>query len=215
MSWFSELLATFGNFVLSIISTLGYGGIIILMMLESMVFPIPSELVMPFAGFLIAQGKFSFLYVIICSSIGSIIGSIISYYIGLYGGISLINSYGKYLLIDHDDLKKTQAWFHKRGELTIFIARLVPVVRHLISLAAGIGEMKKKTFIIYTIIGATIWNSLLAYLGYVLGQHWDVIGRYTRELDIIILLLLLIGVVFYIYRHLQKRKKDKLKKKQE
>jgi len=206
MSFLSELFATLGSFALSTISTFGYGGIFFLMMLESMVLPVPSELVMPFAGFLIEKGSFTFLYVIIASTLGSITGSLIFYYIGKTGGHALVERYGKYVLINHDDVKKTEEWFNKRGELTIFFARLIPVIRHLISLIAGIGKMNVKKFAFYTIIGAALWNGILAYLGFILGQHWEQVNQYTDQISIVIVILLIGFVVYFAYRHLKKRK---------
>jgi membrane protein DedA with SNARE-associated domain len=211
MSILSELLAVAGQFMLSTISYFGYFGIFFLMTLESMVFPVPSEFVMPFAGFLVSQGQFNIVLVIVYSSLGSITGSLLSYYIGKRWGYKLVVSYGKYILVDIEDLKKTEAWFTKRGELTIFISRLVPVVRHLISLVAGIGKMNVKKFLVYTIIGATIWNLFLVYLGYVLGQHWHEITQYTEEIDIGIVILLIIGCIYFIYRHIMRKKKDAVK----
>ena len=211
MSILSEIMAAIGTFALSLISSLGYAGIFFLMMLESMVVPVPSEFVMPFAGFLIAQGDFTFPLVIVFSSLGSITGSLLSYYIGKRWGYKLVVSYGKYVLVDIEDLKKTEAWFTKRGELTIFISRLIPVVRHIISLVAGIGKMSVKKFLLYTIIGATIWNSILAYLGYVLGQHWHEVTQYTKEIDILIVILLIIGCIYFIYRHIKRKNKDTIK----
>jgi membrane protein DedA with SNARE-associated domain len=178
------------------------------MMLESMVVPVPSEFVMPFAGFLVEQGTLNFYLVILASTLGSITGSLIFYYIGKTGGHRLIEKYGKYVLVDHEDIKKTEEWFNKRGELTVFIARLVPVVRHLISLIAGIGRMNVKKFSFYTIIGAAIWNAILTYLGVYLGQHWEEVSQYMEELDIVIVLLLLIGCVYFAYRHITRRKKN-------
>ncbi len=172
-----------------------------------MVFPVPSEVVMPFAGYLAATGQFNLILVIAFSTLGSIIGSLLSYYIGKRWGTRLIETYGKYVLVDLDDLKKTEAWFKKRGELTIFASRLIPVVRHLISLVAGVGKMNIKKFTIYTIAGAAIWNALLAYLGYVLGQNWEQVTRYTEELSIIVVILLIIGCIYYVYRHMRRRKK--------
>jgi membrane protein DedA with SNARE-associated domain len=206
MSFLSELFAALGSFALSTISTFGYGGIFFLMMLESMVLPVPSELVMPFAGFLIEKGSFTFLFVIIASTLGSITGSLIFYYIGKTGGHALVERYGKYVLINHEDVIKTEKWFNKRGELTIFFARLIPVVRHLISLIAGIGKMNVKKFMLYTIIGATLWNAILAYLGFILGQHWEEVNQYTDQISIVIVILLIGFVVYFVYRHLKKRK---------
>jgi membrane protein DedA with SNARE-associated domain len=213
MSILSDILAAAGQFMLSTISYLGYFGIFFLMALESMVFPVPSEFVMPFAGFLVSQGQFNIILVILFSSLGSITGSLLSYYIGKRWGTRLIVSYGKYVLVDIDDLKKTEEWFNRRGELTIFASRLVPVVRHLISLVAGIGKMNVKKFSFYTILGATIWNALLVYLGYMLGQNWEKVTRYSDEISIVIVILLLIGVLYFAYRHILKRNKRLAKKK--
>jgi membrane protein DedA with SNARE-associated domain len=206
MSFLSGLFAALGSFALSAISTFGYGGIFFLMMLESMVLPVPSELVMPFAGFLIEKGSFSFLFVVIASTLGSITGSLIFYYIGKTGGHALVERYGKYVLINHEDVIKTEKWFNKRGELTIFFARLIPVVRHLISLIAGIGKMNVKKFTLYTIIGAALWNGILAYLGFILGQHWAEVNQYTDQISIVIVILIIGFVVYFVYRHLKKRK---------
>ena len=178
------------------------------MMLESMVVPVPSEFVMPFAGFLVAQGNFNFILVIITSSLGSITGSLLFYYIGKTGGHTLVEKYGKYVLVDTEDIKKTEKWFNKRGELTIFIARLIPVVRHLISLIAGIGKMNVKKFTLYTILGATLWNGILTYLGFILGQHWNEVSQYLEELDIIIVILLIVGCLYFAYRHITRKKKN-------
>ena len=208
MSILSEILAAIGGFALSTISLLGYAGIFFLMMLESMVVPVPSEFVMPFAGFLVAQGNFNFILVIVASSLGSITGSLIFYYIGKTGGHTLVEKYGKYVLVDTEDIKKTEKWFNKRGELTIFIARLIPVVRHLISLIAGIGKMNVKKFALYTILGATLWNGILTYLGFILGQHWNEVSQYLEELDIIIVILLIVGCLYFAYRHITRKKKN-------
>jgi membrane protein DedA with SNARE-associated domain len=177
------------------------------MMLESMVVPVPSELVMPFAGFLIVQGTFNFFLVIVVSTLGSITGSIIFYYIGKTGGHTLVERYGKYVLVDSNDILKTEEWFKKRGQLTVFLARLIPVVRHLISLIAGIGKMDVKKFMVYTILGAALWNGILTYLGFLLGQHWNEVSQYLEELDIVMVALLIIGLLYVVYRHLKRRKK--------
>jgi membrane protein DedA with SNARE-associated domain len=207
MSILTDIFGFIGSFALSTISQLGYVGIFFLMMLESMIVPVPSELVMPFAGFLVAQGSFNAVLVIFASTLGSITGSLIFYYIGKTGGHTLVQRYGKYVLVDTEDIRKTEAWFKKRGDLTIFLARLVPVVRHLISLIAGIGKMNVKKFTIYTILGAALWNGILTYLGLFLGQHWNEVSQYLEGLDIIIVILLIIGCLYFVYRHLKKAKK--------
>lgn len=205
MSFITDLLLAIGRLSMQVISSLGYGGIVFLMALESMVAPVPSELVMPFAGFLIAQGKFSFLWVIVASSIGSIIGSLISYYVGMYGGNALVIKFGKYLLLDEHDLQKTHEWFNKRGEITVFISRFIPVVRHLISIPAGVGKMSLKKFCFYTIIGATIWNTFLAYFGFKLGKNWLMIREYSEYISIPTAVIIVVVGGYFIYRHVQNR----------
>jgi membrane protein DedA with SNARE-associated domain len=201
MSIVAKIFEWIGQFAVNIISSMGYFGVFFLMILESMVIPIPSELIMPFAGFLVATGEFSFFWVIVFSSLGSIVGSLLSYYMGYYGGKPLLTRYGKYFLVNNEDLKKTENWFNKRGEITIFIGRLVPVVRHLISIPAGISKMKLGKFCLYTLLGATIWNTFLAYLGYVLGQHWNYVRQYTEPLSMIMAVVIVIGVIWFIWHH--------------
>lgn len=179
------------------------------MMLESMIVPVPSEFVMPFAGFLVAQGSFNGFLVILVSTLGSITGSLIFYYIGKTWGYVLVQRYGKYVLVDTEDIKKTEAWFNKRGDLTIFLARLIPVVRHLISLIAGFGNMNVKKFTIYTILGAVLWNGILTYLGFLLGQHWNEVSQYMENFDLVIVILIIVGCLYFVYRHLARAKKTK------
>jgi len=187
----------------------GYAGIVVLMALESMVAPLPSEAVMPFAGFLIFEGRFSFHEVIFFSVLGSIIGSVISYYAGLYGGRPFIARFGKYFLLDTRDLDFTERFFNKYGDRTIFFSRFIPVVRHLISIPAGIGEMKIGKFIIYTTIGAGLWNSFLAYAGFRLRRHWESVRHYSQVMDIVVVILLLLGVCYFVYRHMKRLKSRK------
>lgn len=188
------------------ISATGYISIFILMCLESMVFPIPSEAVMPFVGFLVAEGRFTFAGAIIVSMLASITGSVLSYWIGLYGGKPFLNKFGKYLLLDHEDLEFTEKFFSKYGEITILISRFIPVIRHLISIPAGIGKMNFPKFIIYTAIGATCWNTILTVAGFYLKKNWESIMKYSHVIDIVIVTILGLLGALYIYRHLAKKK---------
>ena len=202
----TTLLQQLGEFFIRVIEMLGYPGIVLLMALESMIAPVPSELVMPFAGFLAGQGKLNFMLVIVFSSLGSLLGSLISYYIGKRGGYSLVKKFGKYLLLDETDLQKTQQWFEKRGEKTIFISRFIPVVRHLISIPAGVGRMDLKKFCLYTVLGATLWNGFLAYVGFVLGQRWEMVRQYTEPLSLAVAIILVIAAVIVVYRQVKHKK---------
>lgn len=195
------------EWVNSVILAIGYPGIMFFMFLESTMVPIPSEIIMPFAGYLVAQGKLSFWLIVLLSSVASLLGSWFSYAIGYYGGIPLIKRWGKYVLLDESRLKWTEKWFKKYGEKTIFVSRFIPVVRHLISLPAGIGKMNLLKFSIYTIIGATIWNAFLLYLGYILGANYLIIHKYSQMLDWVVVALIVIAVVYYVWHVVKLMKK--------
>jgi membrane protein DedA with SNARE-associated domain len=196
------------NYFTLIISKLGYVGVGVLMTMESMVLPVPSEAVMPFAGFLWYDGKLSLWLIVLASTIGSIIGSCLSYYIGAYGGRPFIKKWGRYLLLNEHHLEKTEQFFKRNGEKTIFISRFIPVVRHLISLPAGIGRMKIWKFLLYTTIGAGMWNAFLTWLGFQLRDKWEIIRRYSEVLDIIIIIMIIGGIVYFIYKRLKKTKSN-------
>ena len=188
----------------------GYFGLFILMALESMIAPVPSEVVMPFAGYLVLQGRFTFWAAALVSGLGSILGSLLSYYIGSRLGRPFILKFGKYLLLEEEHLEWTEKWFMKRGNKTIFISRFVPVVRHLISIPAGIAKMSLQKFVLYTFIGATLWNLMLLYAGFKLGEHWDKIHQYSRELDIIFVIAVALFLAYFVWKH-HKRKNEKSK----
>ena len=198
------------NLIVNFIGNTGYASIIILMALESMIVPVPSEAVMPFAGFLIVSGEFSFPLVILFSSIGSITGSLISYYVGRWGGRPFIEKCGRYILLDKHHLDLTEKYFTKRGDITILICRFIPVVRHLISIPAGIGKMNLPKFLLYTLIGAGIWNTFLAYIGFVLKSNWTEVMKYSHIIDICIVLAIVGAVGYYIYKFCKRKIREKL-----
>jgi membrane protein DedA with SNARE-associated domain len=199
----SEILAWIGKTAIAVISTLGYAGVFSLMAAESMIIPIPAELVMPFAGFLVAQGTFGMGWVFVASTLGSLTGSLLSYWMGRTGGNRLVIHFGKYLLLDVADLKRAEDYFSRRGEGTIFIGRLIPVIRHLISIPAGIGRMNLRKFVLYTAAGASLWNMFLAWLGYMLGQNWRAIRQYTEPVSVIVAVLLAAGAVWVAAHHVR------------
>lgn len=179
----------------------GYFGLFLLMALESMIAPVPSEVVMPFAGYLVLQGRFNFWTAVLVSGLGSIFGSVLSYYIGLYGGRPLVFKFGKYLLLEEEHLNWTEKWFKNQGDKTIFISRFIPVVRHLISIPAGIAKMSMNKFVVYTFVGATTWNLILLYAGFKLGEHWDKIHEFSRELDIIFVIAVVLFLAYFTWKH--------------
>jgi membrane protein DedA with SNARE-associated domain len=200
-----SITAFIAEFATRLIDASGYPGVFVLMAMESMVLPVPSEAVMPFAGFLVATHRFTMAGIIIASTLGSIAGSLMSYAIGRYGGTPFVKRWGRYLLLNRHDLEVTEAFFRKRGPITILICRFIPVIRHLISIPAGTGRMNLFTFLIFTIIGAGLWNSFLSFCGLYLKQNWEVVMQYSHIIDIVVVLILLGGIVFFIARHLKRR----------
>ncbi len=181
------------------INQCSYVGIFVLMTLESMVAPIPSELVMPFAGFLIFSGHFDPWMVMVASSLGSIVGSLLSYGMGRLGE-PVVLRYGRYLFLNVHHLEWTKGFFERHGGKTIFIARFIPVVRHLISIPAGLARMSLVPFVIYTLVGATLWNGFLTYLGVRLRENWWIIQRYTHILDYLVAAVLLALVAYFLWK---------------
>jgi membrane protein DedA with SNARE-associated domain len=196
---------TITQIAVKVLDTSGYAGAAALMTLESMIAPVPSEAVMPFVGFQVADGRWNLWAAILATSLGSIIGSLISYAMGYYGGKPLVLKVGKYLLLNQGDLERTEQFFHRRqGILIVFIGRFVPVVRHFISIPAGIGHMALLPFILVTLVGATAWNSFLLFCGWKLRDNWSVVQKYSHQADIVIVLLIIIGA-FWFWRKRRKQ----------
>ena len=194
------------HFAIKCLDLGGYAGAGVLMALESMIAPIPSEAVMPFVGFLVADGRWNLWLAILATSFGSMVGSLLSYLMGFYGGKPLVLKVGKYLLLDRHDLELTEKFFHRRsGTLTIFISRFIPVVRHLISIPAGVGKMPLAPFLVATLIGATLWNVFLLQCGMILREHWHLVQRYSHQVDLVVVLVLCGGGVWFIRSRLARR----------
>ncbi len=192
------------------ISTLGYPAVFVLMTLESALIPIPSEITMPFAGFLVGLGKLNFCLVILVGAIANLTGSLMAYGLGYWGQKKLvkdlIKKYGKFLLITYDEVETAERWFRKRGELIAFGSRLLPVVRTFISLPAGFSQMNVVKFSLYTFAGALIWTTFLTYLGVILGENWNVLEVYFRKFDIAIVIGGIVLVGIYIWYKIKKIK---------
>jgi membrane protein DedA with SNARE-associated domain len=181
------------------INQCSYGGVFVLMALESMIAPIPSELVMPFAGFLIFSGRFDPLTVMVAASLGSLVGSLLSYGLGMLGE-PVVLRYGRYLLLNQHHLEWTKKFFERHGGKTIFISRFIPVVRHLISIPAGLARMSLPSFVLYTLVGATLWNGFLTYLGVRLKQNWWIIQRYTHVIDYFVVAGMLAVAAYFVWK---------------
>ena len=190
-----------------ILDTTGYAGAGFLMCLESMIAPVPSEAVMPFVGFQVADGRWNFAAAVAVTSLGSIVGSLLSYWMGYYGGKPVVLKIGKYLLLNQRDLERTEQFFHrKQGIWTVFVSRFIPVVRHFISIPAGMGKMRLWPFLGVTLIGATLWNTFLLICGMKLREHWTVVQKYSHQVDIVVLAAIVIVVAYFVRKRLRERK---------
>ncbi len=193
----AELLS---NFITHFISSIGYTGVFILMTLESAAFPVPSEVVMPFAGYVVYQahqGVFNVFIVSIVGAVGCTAGSLISYYVGLKGGRPLIEKYGRYVFIEKRRVELAENWFKKYGDRAVFLSRLLPVVRTFISLPAGIGRYDLKKLVAFSFTGSLPWCFALAYVGFSLGPFWDSIIGFFDRLDIIVVVAVIMIILYY------------------
>lgn len=204
IAWIIELLA---SFIISVISWGGYPGVILLMAIESACIPLPSEIIMPFSGYLVFRGEFGLFWVGLAGAFGCVVGSVPAYYLGLYGGRPLVEKYGKYVLISHHDLDIADRWFERWGDWAIFFSRLLPVVRTFISFPAGVAKMNVPRFIVYTFVGSFPWCLGLAYIGMKLGENWDTLGVYFHKFDIFIGIVAVAGAGYYVWRHLKTKNK--------
>jgi len=201
------ILSVLSHFVINTIDAMGYLGIVLLMAIESANIPLPSEVIMPFSGFLVSAGRFSLFWVAIAGGLGCLVGSLFSYWIGAIGGRPLIEKYGKYILISHHDLDLADKWFKKYGDITAFVGRLLPVVRTFISFPAGISRTNLLRFSIYTFVGSVIWSYFLGWIGFKLGENWDTLKNYFHGADLIIGILIIAGIVFWVWRHIKHSRK--------
>lgn len=187
--------------------SLGYPGLFVLIVLESTMVPIPSLLVMPFAGFLAAQGHFSLPVILVINTAAALTGSGLSYWLGAAGGKPLLLKYGKYVLVRPKDLEKTEAYFAKHGTWTILIGRFLPVIRHIISIPAGIARMPLVPFFSLTGLGASVWGGGLMVLGYVLGARWTAIESKVKSVDHLVAFAIVVAIMgAALYFYLRRRK---------
>ncbi len=200
-----KILAALFIFIKSLIAFSGYGGIVILMAIESACIPLPSELIMPFAGYLVYEGTMKLFWVATAGAIGCNVGSLIAYEIGCYGGRPLVERYGRWILLGRRELDWSDRFFARWGYLAVFIARLLPVVRTFIALPAGIARMPRVRFHVYTFLGSWPWCFGLAWLGMKLGENWRVIGKYLHKFDAVVLAVLVAGIAWFVWSHWQNR----------
>jgi len=190
------------------IGALGYPGVFLLMVMESSVFPIPSELVIPPAGYLAQQGKMNMAAIILCGTLGSLLGAYANYFVARYLGRPLLLKYGKYVWITEKKFSKVEMFFKNHGEVSTFIGRLLPVVRHLISLPAGLAGMNHIKFSLYTLFGAGLWVTVLSCIGYFIGANRELIIRYSHQALIGAVALSLVITVVYVWNHRRKKRSN-------
>ena len=203
-----KILGALAAFVIAVISSTGYLGVLLLMAIESACIPLPSEIIMPFAGYLVYTGRFNLYLVATAGALGCNLGSAIAYWVGSQGGRALIEKYGRYVLLRHRDLDRTEYFFHHHGQITVLLGRLLPVVRTFIALPAGIGKMPLLRFHIYTFVGSWPWCLALAYVGMKLGQRWDTDPRLKHVLhrfDALIVVCLVMAAVWFVRSHWKQR----------
>src|SRR5579871_1353468 len=188
-----------------LVGSTGYAGIFVLTALGTALIPVPSELVLPFAGYLVYQHQLNFWAVVAVATLGSMFGAQLSYELGRVKGRAWLLHIGKYILLNEEDLDRAIAWLDRWERPVVFFSRLVPVMRTYISFPAGMARVPRPVFFIYTLAGSFIWSAFLVWVGYALGPQWNRISAYSRVLDVIVGLALLAGVVWYIRRHRRSR----------
>lgn len=202
----ARIIEILSAFIVATISALGYAGVVLLMTIESACIPLPSEIIMPFSGYLIYTGRFNLWAVGVAGAVGCVIGSLLAYWVGMRGGRPLIEKYGRYIFISHHDLDLADRWFARYGEIIVFASRLLPVIRTFIAFPAGVARMNLKRFVAYTFLGSLPWCIGLAYVGQKLGEQWDkneTLKTWFHRFDFVIGIIGVIFVVWWIWRHVK------------
>jgi membrane protein DedA with SNARE-associated domain len=202
----AKIIEFISALVVATISALGYSGVVLLMAIESACIPLPSEIIMPFSGYLIYTGRFNLWLVSIAGALGCVLGSLVAYWVGMYGGRPLIEKYGRYVLISHHDLDLADRWFARFGEIIVFASRLLPVIRTFIAFPAGVARMNLKRFVVYTFAGSLPWCLGLAYVGQKLGEQWSTnptLKAIFHRFDFVIGIVGILAVAWWVRRHLK------------
>lgn len=204
----AKIVPSLAALIVATISTLGYGGIVILMAIESACIPLPSEIIMPFSGYLVSTGRFNLALVATAGAIGCNVGSTVAYAVGYYGGRPFVERWGGYVLMGRRELDWAHRFFERYGSITVFVGRLLPVIRTFIALPAGTAAMPQAKFQIYTFIGSWLWSYALAYVGFKLGEQWNnnpTFKAVMQHFDSVIVGAIVLGVAWYIWWHVRHR----------
>lgn len=200
-----KILAVLFAFIQSLVAAMGYGGILVLMAIESACIPLPSELIMPFAGYLVYTGRFNLYWIATVGALGCNLGSLVAYEIGCYGGRPLVERYGRWIFMGRRELAWADKFFGRWGYLAVFFGRMLPVIRTFIALPAGVSRMPRGRFHLYTFLGSWPWCLALAYFGMKLGQNWRSLGTYFHRFDAVIGAIIIAAIVWFIWSHWQHR----------
>jgi len=200
-----QIISLVAGFIIQTISSLGYAGVGFLMAIQTMAIPMPSEIILPFAGSLIVEGRFNLWVLAVVGALGSGVGSSIGYYIGYKGGRPLVNKYGRYILISTHDLDLVEKFFLRFGNWSAFFGQLLPVVRSFIAFPAGAAKMAYTRFILYSMTGSFIWSLALVYFGMKLGENWTSLREKMQGFDTAIVVLIVIAGIYWVYRHFKNR----------
>jgi membrane protein DedA with SNARE-associated domain len=202
----ARIIEILSGFIVLTISTMGYAGVVLLMAIESACIPLPSEIIMPFSGYLVSKGEMNLWLVGIAGAVGCVLGSLVAYWVGMYGGCPFIEKYGRYVLLSRHDLDIADRWFEHYGEVIVFVSRLLPAIRTFIAFPAGVARMNLTRFVIYTFAGSLPWCLGLAYVGQKLGEQWDkddTLKTWFHRFDFLIGIALLLAVVWWVWRHIR------------
>ena len=199
----ARIFSAVSAFIITTISSLGYGGIILMMAIESACIPLPSEIIMPFSGYLVHTGRFNLQMVALAGAVGCLLGSYVAYYLGASGGRWLLLRYGRWVLIAPHEIELADRFFDRWGKPAVFISRLLPVVRTFIAFPAGVSRMRLIPFSVYTLAGSYLWCLVLADAGMKLGQHWEALAPYFHQFDAVIGMVIVAGVALVVYNRVR------------
>ena len=206
LAMIAKIITILSGFIVATISKMGYLGVVLLMAIESACIPLPSEIIMPFSGYLVSRGEMNLWGVGVAGAVGCVLGSLVAYWVGMYGGRPFIEKYGKYILLSRHDLDIADRWFAKHGEVIVFVSRLLPAIRTFIAFPAGVARMNLTRFVIYTFAGSLPWCLALAYVGQKLGEQWDkddTLKTWFHRFDFLIGIAGVLFVTWWIWRHIK------------
>jgi membrane protein DedA with SNARE-associated domain len=203
-----QIILAIIHWIEGVVTGLGAWGVVLCMAIESCNIPLPSEAILPFAGYLVGKGVMNFHVAAWAGALGCLLGSIPSYYIGYFGGRAFFEKYGKYILVSKQDLEDADKWVDKYGDWAFFLCRMLPVIRTFISLPAGVLKARKRIFFTLTFAGSLIWSYVLVYVGLKLGEHLDKLSAIWHKFDILIILVCLVLGLIYVYKHVKKLKES-------